>query len=496
MDTVFTGIATSNNSIGAWPLTYDRQQVLTILRQATQQATQSDQPVLVSFTQPVASCHPLRIFHALSMLEVGERFYWELPIEQRALIGAGVATTIETHGPNRFTTASTAWRHLQQQTIVANTQENLPENLQGPTLFGGFAFDPASSRTALWDGFPDGLLIVPYLLFRAQEDSATLTVNKLIQKSDDIELCAEEIYQHMKQLRQAVEAMSEAQLLSSDNTTIQLTTCDLLPASIWKKLVARTVAKIRAGNYQKVVLARGIEASSEETPFDVETTLSRLRVSYPGAYVFALQRGERYFVGATPERLLRTSASQIFTMALAGSAPRGKSEEEDQQLDLELLQSAKNQGEHAIVVTMIRDALAHYCSQVWVSDKPQLLRLKNIQHLQTPIVGELLPGQSILDALQELHPTPAVGGFPREAALTELREHEQLDRGWYAGPIGWINANGNGEFAVALRSALVDKNSATLFAGCGIVADSQPESEYSESCWKFAVMLRGLGGED
>jgi isochorismate synthase len=183
-------------------------------------------------------------------------------------------------------------------------------------------------------------------------------------------------------------------------------------------------------------------------------------------------------------------------MALAGSAPRGNSEEEDEQLDLELLQSAKNQGEHAIVVTMIREALAHYCSQVWVSDKPQLLRLKNIQHLQTPIIGKLLPGKSILDAIGELHPTPAVGGFPRETALAELREFEQLDRGWYAGPIGWINANGNGEFAVALRSALVDEAQATLFAGGGIVADSQPESEYAETCWKFAVMLRGLGSGD
>src|SRR5579884_1040675 len=220
MDTVFTRIATSNNAIGAWPLTYDRQQVLTILRQATQQAIQSDQPVLVSFTQPVASCHPLRIFHALSMLEVGERFYWELPVEQRALIGAGAATTIETRGENRFTTSSTVWRHLQQQTIVANTEENLPENLQGPALFGGFAFDPASSHTALWDGFPDGLLIVPYLLFRSQEDSATLTINKLIQKSDDIVLCAEEIFQHIQQLRHAVESTSEAHLLDRKSTRL------------------------------------------------------------------------------------------------------------------------------------------------------------------------------------------------------------------------------------------------------------------------------------
>ncbi len=496
MDTVFTDMPISNNIIRAWPLSCDRQQLQSIFHQAALQTAHSAQPILVSFTQSVAACHPLRIFHAFNRLEVGERFYWELPTEQRAYVGVGAATTIETHGPNRFTTASAAWSHLRQQTMLANAHEDLPENLQGPMLFGGFAFDPARPRTALWDGFADGLLVVPYVLFRAQEDVATLTINVLLQKDDDCQQRAEEIYAHVQRLRQAVESTIETQLWAGENTPTRLTTHDLLPASTWKELVASAVAKIRAGYYQKVVLARGIQADSEQTPLDVDATLSRLRVSYPGAYVFALQRGKRYFVGATPERLLRASDGQVFAMALAGSAPRGNSEEEDQQLGLELLQSEKNQGEHAIVGTMIREALAHHCSQVWVSDKPQLLRLKNIQHLETPIVGELLPDHSILDAIQELHPTPAVGGFPREAALTELREHEQLDRGWYAGPIGWINANGNGEFAVALRSALVEETRATLFAGCGIVADSQPESEYSESCWKFAVMLRGLGGED
>jgi isochorismate synthase EntC len=133
---------------------------------------------------------------------------------------------------------------------------------------------------------------------------------------------------------------------------------------------------------------------------------------------------------------------------------------------------------------------------VWVSDVPHLLRLKNIQHLETSIVAELQPDRCVLEALEVLHPTPAVGGFPRQPALETIRSEEKLDRGWYAGPIGWIDANGDGEFAVALRSALIDGDCATLFAGCGIVADSNPESEYAESCWKLQVMLRGLGGED
>jgi isochorismate synthase len=183
-------------------------------------------------------------------------------------------------------------------------------------------------------------------------------------------------------------------------------------------------------------------------------------------------------------------------MALAGSAPRGATEEEDQRLGNELLQNLKNQEEHRVVVTTIHDVLANSCSRVWVADTPHLLKLKNIQHLETAITGSLLPGHSILEAIEDLHPTPAVGGFPRQSALAAIRAYEQLDRGWYAGPIGWIGASGNGEFAVALRSALVDGNQATLFAGCGIVAASQPESEFAESCLKLEVMLRGLCWEE
>jgi len=183
-------------------------------------------------------------------------------------------------------------------------------------------------------------------------------------------------------------------------------------------------------------------------------------------------------------------------MALAGSAPRGATQAEDEQLGAELLQSEKNGIEHAVVVATVREALLAHCSMVHVSDIPHLLKLKNVQHLETPIVGELLPGRCILDIIADLHPTPAVGGFPRQEALATIRRVEQLDRGWYAGPLGWIGADGHGEFAVALRSGLVTEHEATLFAGCGIVGDSDPQSEYAESCLKLQGMLRGLGEQN
>ena len=183
-------------------------------------------------------------------------------------------------------------------------------------------------------------------------------------------------------------------------------------------------------------------------------------------------------------------------MALAGTAPRGTTQAEDEQIGSELLQSKKNGIEHAVVGATVRKALLAHCSSVHVSDTPQLLKLKNVQHLQTPIVAELLPGRCILDVMADLHPTPAVGGFPQEKALATIRRIEQLDRGWYAGPLGWIGASGHGEFAVALRSGLVSEHEATLFAGCGIVGDSNPQSEYVESYLKLQVMLRGLGEQN
>jgi menaquinone-specific isochorismate synthase len=193
-------------------------------------------------------------------------------------------------------------------------------------------------------------------------------------------------------------------------------------------LVAETVDKIRHGACEKVVLARDIQVQLSEPGevFEIEGTLQRLRESYPGAYVFAIQRGERFFVGATPERLVQAQDGRLTTIALAGSARRGASEAEDAQLGTQLLQSEKNKLEHAIVVAMVREALQRHCTHVMVSAAPQLLKLKNVQHLQTPIAAELLPGRCILDVMSDLHPTPAVGGFPREAALEEIRRRRSL----------------------------------------------------------------------
>ena len=419
-------------------------------------------------------------------------------MEQQALVGVGTELTIETHGNSCFTEAASAWRNVMQDAVVryADAQASVQG---GPIFFGGFAFDPLSARTSLWADFPDGLLILPSLLVSYRDSYVTLTVNRMIGVEDDIEQYTDEMIARAKRLHSAIERVQRIALTDNIDTHEQAMHCtptivDMRPASEWMALVAETVQRIQYGAYEKVVLARGVQISLSipTAMFDIAATLQQLRQQYPDTYVFAIQRGERFFVGATPERLVQAMDGQIRTMALAGSAPRGVTEEEDMQMGMELLQSRKNNAEHALVVAEVHDALLSHCTHVLVAEKPQLLKLKNVQHLKTPVVGELLPGRCILDVMAHLHPTPAVGGFPREAALIAIRDTENLDRGWYAGPLGWIGASGYGEFAVALRSGLIAGNTATLFAGCGIVADSDPESEYAESCLKLQVMLRGL----
>jgi isochorismate synthase len=195
------------------------------------------------------------------------------------------------------------------------------------------------------------------------------------------------------------------------------------------------------------------------------------------------------FLGASPERLVRLEGRAVSASSLAGSAPRGATPAEDDALAAELLASPKDRAEHAVVRRMLCAALAELCDDVRALQEPSLLTLANVHHLHTGVSARLREGHTLLQLVARLHPTPAVGGEPRDDALRWIRDHEQLDRGWYAAPVGWVGDQA-GEFAVALRSGLVRGNEAWLFAGCGVVADSEPQAELEES----EVKLRSMQG--
>ena len=247
------------------------------------------------------------------------------------------------------------------------------------------------------------------------------------------------------------------------------------------------------GRIDKVVLARRV---AFEAPADLDLTaaLRHLAATAPESTTFAFTREGTTFLGATPERLARTVGRSFETVAIAGSAPRGPDPESDARFAAALLASEKDREEHAVVVDTLRAELAPIVEELTVAEAPGILALRHVQHLVTPMTGTLREEAGLLGLAGLLHPTPAVGGEPRDTALALIAEHEGFDRGWYAGPIGWLGADGAGELMVALRCALVRGRDAVLFAGCGIVADSDPAREWDESRLKLRTMTAALGG--
>jgi menaquinone-specific isochorismate synthase len=263
-----------------------------------------------------------------------------------------------------------------------------------------------------------------------------------------------------------------------------------LPGPGWEQAVAKAVATIKAGGLRKVVLARDVFATADE-PIDARVLLQRLAARYPDCFTFACDG----MLGATPELLVRRAGHQVSALVLGGTLPRGADPAEDKALGEELLASAKNNEEHAYAVESIRDALGLLCDTLDVEARPSLLKYPNLQHLGTRIRGTLADGQTLRSALAlaaAVHPPAAVCGTPTGTALDLIRELEHMDRERYAGPVGWVDASGNGEWGIALRCGQISGRTARLFAGCGIVAGSEPAAELAETLVKLQPMRGAL----
>jgi len=265
-----------------------------------------------------------------------------------------------------------------------------------------------------------------------------------------------------------------------------------LPGPRWEQAVAKAVATIRAGGLRKVVLARDVFAAADE-PIDARVLLQRLAARYPDCFTFACDG----MLGATPELLVRRAGHQVSALVLGGTLPRGADPVQDKALGEELLASAKNNEEHAYAVESIRDALGLLCDTLDVEARPSLLKFPNLQHLGTRIRGTLADGQALRSALAlaaAVHPPAAVCGTPTGTALDLIRELEHMDRERYAGPVGWVDASGNGEWGIALRCGQLSGRTVRLFAGCGIVAGSEPAAELAETLVKLQPMRGALEG--
>ena len=361
-------------------------------------------------------------------------------------------------GPDRFTAADKWLRALLDGARV-DDQVGLPGC--GPVAFGSFTFDPTS------DG---SVLIVPRVVLGRRAGQAWLTT---ITGGPGGPAAG----------WPAVSGPPAAPGLIRWHD-------GSLSAPQWERVVAAAVARIKAGRLGKVVLARDLHASAT-SPIDDRLVLARLAARYPDCYTFACAG----LVGATPELLIKRQGREVSSLVLAGTAPRGNDPAHDAQLGAALLASAKETEEHEYAAASVRESLAPLCDQLTVAPQPALLKFANLQHLATAVRGTLSARDAkgtVLALADALHPTAAVCGTPTEVAMELIRELEGMDRGRYAGPVGWVDGSGNGEWGIALRCAELDGSRARLFAGGGIVADSDPAAELAETQTKFRVMQFAL----
>lgn len=452
-----------------------------LLTEAASRARARGRRVLVSVTERMAAVDPLDALEAAGRHAADGRMYWTRPSEGLAIAALGAAATFSPAGDERYARVQAEWRALLEDALIEDSSGGADG--VGPALFGGFSFDPAGPRDPRWQAFPSSLLKLPRLQVSAVAGACWLTTTIIVDPEG--ESAAHPV--PIADLRHAALAASpDAGIPTHGTSAVE----DGRARDEWHALVRRAVAEIQDGALRKVVLARARECHSR-AEFDAFATLRHLRMAYPDCHVFGCWSGDQVFAGASPERLVRLRGSDVQASSLAGSAPRGATPAADAALAADLLESPKDRAEHALVRDALLAGLATLCDGVWAPDAPSLFTLPHVHHLHTAVRARLRAGRSLLDLVAQLHPTPAVGGSPRDAALRFIREHEQLDRGWYAGPIGWLG-RGGGEFAVALRSALIGRREAWLYAGCGIVAGSDPDAEYAETLLKLRPMEQAL----
>lgn len=442
------------------------------------------QTKITSISQQIEPIDPL-VFLATMKNDAQISFYWENQRKQEAVVAIGSLLSLEVNDQD----SKNDDRFAQCQTFVEKYQDQIQlsegiESRNTPYFFSCFNFVNYQHNSA--HSFPQAQIFIPYLQLVKKQNKYKIIVNTDSDKNK------------IKLIKQYLTKDFTSKI---DNYLQQPTNDDYhkkleyhFNRSEYKSFIGkvnRGLEAIRAKKLTKIVIAHALEIEKENN-FQLIQSLNNLRQNHPDCYIFSVgNQQNEYFIGASPERLLSIQDTQLVTDALAGSAPRGKSEYEDAYLGDNLLNSEKEKREHQVVSDFIFEQLFDLGLQPKRASL-QLLKLSNIQHLWTPIYTQLKQKINPLEIISKLHPTPAVAGIPIDVACQEIREYENFDRSLYAAPIGWLDLNGNCEFIVGIRSALIKGNKARLYAGAGIVAGSQPQQELTEIELKFQALLQAL----
>jgi menaquinone-specific isochorismate synthase len=463
-------------------LFYDEKELHRFLEACQEKTEEKGDSQIISFSQKIDPIDPLVVLGAINQVDQ-LHFYWENPNKNEMILGYGCAKALTLDSPNRFLESQQFIESCLNNTIRIGSL-NSPGS--GPFLFCSFTF--FASGQSFNSPFPAATIFLPRVQIIRRENDCVLSINLAIHPQLNLESLLSQIRQQIKAIDGSLQALMDRSEPPPINSKQKIR---IYPSYNFTAAVASALDSIQDRQFSKIVLAHALDVFSP-IPFKLIESLHRLRQHHPDCYIFSTSNGKGHtFLGASPERLISIQNQQLVTDALAGSAPRGKTKSEDASFAQRLLNSEKERREHQAVSEFIIQRL----SQLGLTPQRsplQLLQLANIQHLWTPIHAQLPHHIHPLEIVAQLHPTPAVAGVPTSVACEHIRRYETFDRSLYAAPLGWVDYQGNGEFIVGIRSALIEGDHARLYAGAGIVAGSDPHQELVEIQLKFQALLNAL----
>ena len=461
----------------------NRNALIAFLQDCKEQACRDQHFKVASISLEVKHIDPLAVLD--SIYEEDElHFYLENRVHEEAVAGAEAILSASFEGPDRFNKVYRFSKSVLKNSIATGDLE-IP--FSGPHFFCAFTF----FNEIEGDGyFAPATVFVPRWQVSRRGGKYGAVANILIDENSDLEVMADKIWKAHKKFSSFKYDTDKKKSKNEEDEVNSIS--EVSGEGSFEKAVRTVLKRISESEYDKIVLARALDMI-RSNPIEPLTSLNQLRTLYSDCYIFSIANGKKQsFIGASPERLLMIRGSELKTEAIAGSAPRGQTARDDAELAKSLLNSDKDLHEHKLVIDSIARRLREIGIEPHIAPLPALLQLSNVQHLRSPINGEMPLNKHLTDILAVLHPTPAVGGTPREKAILEIKKLETFERGLYAGVVGWFNCQGDGEMVVAIRSALINGSSARLYAGNGIVQGSDPELEKMETDLKLRALLETI----
>lgn len=454
------------------------------------QKARTSSPQFVSITVPFENLDPLAVLE-ITGDKKNFQYFWEHSDREISIAASGKTAVFKSTGLQRMSALEKKILDFKKRTHVYSEFQH---SLSGPFFLGGASFSEQNS-IGVWSSFGNTSFTVPKWVFARNGKLSLLTVTLPVTESDTENDITTELENFLVNFdSQIKEHITECEPFPDTNGHYK--TFDTLHSDQEYKLWVRNIEKakdlIKSNTFEKIVLAREKKIQTKEL-VSATRFLHQLRKEYPSCYTFMHQiNDQNIFLGSTPEKLISLEGHFLQTEALAGTISRGKTATQDALLENKLQNSSKDIEEHSYVIEAIQEKLQPYTSEIDIAHKPIIKKYANVQHLYTAISASVSDEVFPLELVRQLHPTPAVGGYPEHSALPYIQQLEQFERGWYAGPVGWFNTNNRAEFSVALRCGLIQQHNIRFFAGCGIVEDSDPKAEWEETRLKFMPMLNAL----